>query len=319
MLFPVNISKKLRERGKSTVGQRMGALFFVILLIDGGIIAYMSPLLENVGIPMWATILIVLLITALIGWGIVRHFVIREDDKYEEYSASKSASLANYFYIRNKTDLEKIDSVPIHEYTDGNFAILLSITYGTNSEVGNRENKLFFTEVFKRILKQGLSVRTYNIPEDFSDSDEYKTYMSKVSKCDDIKLKNFMVDLLDYDIKINKARSELLNTILLIRTQNPYQIEFLDTVIRGILKSFREYNTSIRGLKFLDSEQMRKFMRDYYCVEALDLTNLKSSEVSSDSLLEYKNVIKVYEVVTQDGKVMKKYDLKIRNGVEKVR
>lgn len=68
----------------------------------------------------------------------------------------------------------------------------------------------------------------------------------------------------------------------------------------------QEYSTrdhSLRSISFLDGKTIRPFMRDYYGLEALDLANLKTSKIDKDTLINYRDFVRVGELGLVSGEV----------------
>ena len=308
MIFPVNIENRIRNKGKTHKKDKIFAIFVIMVLLNVLGVIYVDIPLKGMGIPIFISFLVQLALSVLVVVTIIRIFVVREKSKMSEVEASKDSSLNTYYFLRNKDVLEEIDDVPVFEYTDGNFCIALSLYYGANSDKKSKGNRTILQDLINTCLRFGFTYRTYSLPEKFKESVECFNYTKKFSNIQDKTLREFMVDNLDLALDVCEDRSELLRTVILIKTTTPYQIMNFESVIRAFRELYYTRAHSFRNVVFMGNDEMRAFLRDYYCLEALDLSSLKSREVDDVTLAEFSDLIKVvgYNLRTGKEKVLKK-------------
>lgn len=318
MIFPVNIAERLRTKGKTTKKDKVLLTVVIAIIANVLLFIYISPITKGLHIPTFVLILVQLGITSLITILFIRMFVVREKEKIDESDASSQASLNTYYYLRNKDVLEEIEQVPVFEYTDGNFCIGISLYYGANSDRKVDGNKFIIQNLINLCLSNGMTYRTISLPEKFKESIECYNYTQKLSNIEDSNLRDYMVDNLDMILNVSESSSELLRTVVLIKTSSPYQIQNYEMLIRKLRELFTMRINSFRGLSFMNNEDMRAFMRDYYCLEALDLSALKSKDIDASVLSEYVNMIKLvsYDLKTGTHKIVE--EIKMRNDVKRV-
>ena len=305
MIFPINVYKNIKEAGKTKASEKISAILIAALIVNIIIFAQIQGLLQGIGISPVITILVQLVITILVMIVLIRVFVVREHDKYVEHQKSKDSSLSNYYYIRNKENVDKIEEVPIFQYNNGNYFFIIGFTYGANSDRKKVGNEVFFTKLIRNILKYEMKYRCYQMPEDFRESVECKTFLKSLVNIEDPVLRDYMSKTVEYDLDYCSEFRELFKTVVLVETSNPYQINNIPTLIRDILKDYKNEVLSVRGIEFFDVQEMRNFCRDYHCLEALDLSSLKVNNIDKNTLLEYRNLVKVERIDLSNGKTRK--------------
>lgn len=318
MIFPVNIAEKLRTKGKTPKKDKIFAIVILALIVNALVFIYLNPIVAGLHIPTFLLILVQLLVTVVITVICIRVFVVREKEKIDETDASSQASLNTYYYLRNKDVLEKVEEVPVFEYTDGNFCIGISLYYGANSDRKVEGNRFIIQNLINLCLSNGLIYRTVSLPEKFKESKECFNYTKKLSNIEDSNLRDYMVDNLDMILEQSEQSSELLRTVILIKTASPYQIQTFEMLIRKLRELFSMRANSFRGLSFMDNEDMRAFLRDYYCLEALDLSALKSKEIDSSVLSEYMNMIRLVSYDLKSGAHKVVENVHMRNDARRV-
>lgn len=314
MRYPINVSKALREAGKSTMSEKLVFFAFMGLIANIVVFSQLGTLLGGVGIPTFLIVLGQLIITLLVGTVVVRRFVIREDDKLEEHEKSKDTSLSNYYFIRNREGQEHIESVPVHEYADGNKAIFIRFTYGAATDRSSEETRLILTYLCQITLRYGLEFRMINMPELFEESIECRTMLRNIGNSKHEELSKFMLDQAMFILETCKVSGGLESTIVIIRTKTAIQIDSIAPIIRKLSEEFFRRDHSLRGMQFLDRPALNSLLRDYYCLEALDLAGLKTASVNRNTLIKYRDAIKVVEKEMKNGATKSRLDLNLYTG-----
>lgn len=301
MIFPIHVGNRMKNAGKTTGPQKVSAIVILALLVNIGVFPVINNFLTQFKIPTVLGIITQFIATIIVGIIIIKVFVIREDDKLVEHEHSKDSSLSNYYYIRNKDNLEKIESAPIFEYTDSNFCVVLRLTYGSNSEKKSKGNETLLTSIFNKVLSYDMQVRIYTMPEDFSESVECKTYLNSMSSIDNDSLRSYSSDMINEVLRVTANYRELTTTTIFIKTSNPYQIGNMSPLLRHILREFSTSDTSFRSIEFFNQDSLRVFIRNYHCLEALDLSSLKANEVDSNTLLTFKDLVEISSITLSTG------------------
>lgn len=317
MIFPKNVSQQIRDAGKTSGQEKIGLFFSFSAFLCVITFPYFQSILSKIGFGFIGTLLTQLAIMGIVLFFVFRIFIVNEKDKIKEYEGSQKSSLDTYFNLRDKEYVDTVETAPYFEYSNGNLAVFLNLTYGYNTNNKKVGNEAFLTSVINESLKYNMVVRVYNTPEVFEESPECKSYLKNLSNIEDDRLRTMMGEFINYNLKYCNNFSELMSTTIIIQTTNPYQLDNLGLVIKKILESYSSSRTSIRGLEFFGKEKLRAFLRDYYRLEALDLSGLKSVEVDKKILSKYRKFVKVHEINLKDGKTIMKDKLILKTEVSK--
>lgn len=316
MKFPINILEGVRNAGKSTFSEKLTFVIFLIIIGDFIVYSQFLTVVESYGIPKFLFILIIAGINISIFINIFRFYIVKEDDKISEDNHSRDTSLSNYNYIRDKKEQEVIKVAPIFEYTDGNFFFLLKITYGETDSRKAEGTRKFFEEMTRETLSIGAEIKLYNMPENFEDSiecDNYLSFIGNKTDNDNQELVRTTLDIFDHTLALCSQHRELCSTIVCVKTRVPIQLYMFESLITEIISINSKRSNSIRSLDFADKSSMRNILRDYYCLEALDLASLKSVELSKEIIIKYRNKVKVNSIKYKDGEEELKQKYKFLN------
>lgn len=306
MKFPINISKGIRDAGKTTPMEKFSFGMFIAGIVNFLLFGSLQPLFVGIGIPSFVLILLQLGLTISVGVFILRHFVIREDDKFIEHQNEKDSSLNNYFLIRDKDNQEYIDSIPVYQYTDGSYMFLIRFCFGAATDRKASGSATILNNLYRNVLKYDMEIRTYNMPEVFRESIECKNFLNSISGVEYKPLSSALLEIAKMTLDICDEHSELFDITCLVRTRNPLQVEYIGTLVSKLLRDYSSRTNSFRSIDFLGKDKMRSFLRDYYCLEALDLASLKVSNIPKEVLLKYRNLVTVFELNLKDGSMKKK-------------
>ena len=318
MIFPRNVANKLRSAGKTNNVDRLMFLVFIIFVVDVFIFFEVDAIFDAMHLPTWLLIVLMVLLNLFVLVILIRIFIVRENDKLVEHDMAKDASLSNYYNIINKDVQDFVDAVPVFSFNNGSTGVFLRLTYGATTNVRSRNNARFLTGLYRDALKAHLEVRTFNMPENFSESVECDTMLKGLSGIEDPSLLKAMGSYTSFMLDYCATYSQLQSTIILVRTRSAYQLDSLAIFLRACIASYNTMFTSIRRIEPLNSQRMRMFMSQYYCLEALDLSSLHTKDVSTELLLEYKNLVRVSEINYKNGKRKVLYEQKFKNNSKRM-
>lgn len=319
MKFPINVSKTMREAGKSTGIEKFTALFAFTGFIDFFIFTQLEAFTRGSAFLTGLLFFIIVFFSIVLLIQVIRRFVVREDDKFIEHDKSKDATLADYYYIVEKENNEIVDSSTVFEYRDGNFMVAIKFTYGYTSDTRAESTRKLFMFIYNEVLKREMEVRTENMPEKFSESRECKRFKSSMAEIEEKSVADAMMSITTNLLDICDSYSQMFDTVMIIRTKNPYQVQNMISLIRIISDEFRKHVCSLRGMEFLDQSGLRAFLTEYYCLEALDLTNLKLIDVDTETLLKYRNLVKVHKVELSTGEIKEVSKINLKTGSVKIK
>ena len=303
MKFPNNIVKDIKNSGKTTVTERLSLIAFLAVFINFILYSQLVGLVVSIGIPKMILFLVQLAITGFISLMAFRIFVIREDDKVKEFENSKDSSLSNYYYLLDKDNVERIETAPIFEYSDGNFMMLIRFSYGHSQYDSSVGTRLLYEFLFNECGKADMEVRTFNMPECFKDSVEYSNIISGMSRIKSPELSTVMRDIISNLLDECDKYVGLMDTTIQIKTKSLYQVRDLGTIVKKLMDKYSNTPNSIRSIEFLGKNKLRSFLRDYYCLEALDLSSLKTVSVDRSTLIKSQGLVQVCELELSSGEI----------------
>lgn len=294
MFFPFNVDRQIKTSkqvdggAKATVG---GFLFIV-----GTVVLYstLRNLTYTMGIPAFIPLLATLVISALVGFFLLRFFVFNEKFLVESEEDSKNDSLGKYYKIRESELPRYMEGVEVFENTDGILCACVEVLYGANDKIKSENTLAYLINIFKLISQFSTDFRAYVTMENFLRSKECKNFMNTVNRDSNKSLKPLIAEMSDLILGYTEENSYLYSTFIIIRFPaiNGY-------FLKGLQNKFGEMvtnaNSSIRSIEFVDRARYREFIRNYNLVEALDLSNYKVSNLPSTVYRKYKKSIFIIE------------------------
>ncbi len=320
--YPDDVDSTQEKAGKVSEGE-LSKLFFAVLgLLDFFGVFALPTFLENLGIGLFGSLLILVAINILLVMTIFRFVVFDENKKAREYRAHTSDNFARFFKI-NKNTVETIEvrgygEAQLFQYNNGHYLVALRLRYGSSDtekainikinkntvetiEVrGYGEAQLFqynnghylvalrlrygssdtekaintreaYERIYRLLGQYRMEFKLLSTSENFRESAEYARYRERQNKSKYKELSNRIFENL---MKYTDAYSNVTMNTLLIRTTSKGQTLDLPLVLSEIVRNIEMYNTSIRGVEFLEFPQFIEFVREYYGLEAIDLLDL---------------------------------------------
>lgn len=295
MFFPYNVDSQVKASKKADDGTKRS--FFLLIYFIACIVLYFilrDILVIQFGMPWFVSILTTLVLSLTIGFFLLRFFVFNEKFLVESEEDSKSDSLGKYYKIRESELPQIIDGIEVFENTDGILCACIEILYGPNSEDKSEFTLVYLKHIFRALSQFSVDFRAYVTKENFLRSKECKNFLNTVNKPSNPELKSFVVEMSDLLLGFTKERSYLYSTFVIVRFPaiNAHSLKGLRTKFNEIASAS---TSSIRSIEFVDRSRFREFIRDYNLVEALDLSNYRTSDLPSNVYRKYKNKIFVIE------------------------
>lgn len=287
MIFPHNIDKVVRDSKKSSGKDKVTFSITVGVVVDIYLYATVAPKLKVAyNIPMFLSLLVLIIINAIIGITLFRVFIVKEKDQLKEFENSKADSLSRYYFIRERENPKVVDGIEVFENVDGNFFFCLQIFYGPNDLDKSEGTLRYYSTFFNMMSRYCIDFRPYVCREQFRESIECKRFLNGLGKTDNQNLTKAMLEISDMLLDFTDKNGQLYSTYVIGR-MTPFQLSSikalrseLDTLLSTDLHSIRNYN-------FLDKKQFRDFIRDYCNVEALDLSNIRNPQASAQLMRTY--------------------------------
>lgn len=286
MIFPHNIEGLLSSNKKSKTKDKVGLFLVVLGVVDVYIFYTFATFLKvEYHIPRFVVALVLLLLNIALVIFTVRFFVIKEEEQMKEFENSKDDSLARYYRVREREIPTLVDGIEIHENIDGNLFVCLQIFYGPNDTEKSEGTYKFFARLFNILSTYCIDFRPYVAKEIFSQSEECKRFMRFRGNSSNPELSKAMMTIKDDILDFTESHGQLYSTYILIR-MTPIQVRSIGALKNQIDELLASRN-SIRAVEFLDKKKYRNFIREYYNIEALDLSSLRNPNLSKRILRMY--------------------------------
>ena len=295
--YPDDVDSTQEKAGKVSEGE-LSKLFFTALgLIDLVGVFTLPTFLENLGIGFFGSLLILIVINLLLFMTIFRFVVFDENKKAREYRAHTSDNFARFFKI-NKNTIETIEvpgygEVQLFQYNNGHYLVALRLRYGSSDTEKAINTREAYERIYRLLGQYRMEFKLLSTSENFRESAEYARYRERQNKSKYKELSNRIFENL---MKYTDAYSNVTMNTLLIRTTSKGQTLDLPLVLSEIVRHIEMYNTSIRGVEFLEFPQFIEFVREYYVLEAIDLSRLKDMEQNYSELNRMLKEVGVFEI-----------------------
>lgn len=308
MFFPYNIDNQIKVSKQSDPSDRRSVILLVFFVSMIVLYYFLRNILTNkFGFPNWVSGVCTIFISVVVGGILLRFLVFNERAIVQAEEDSESDSLGKYYKIRESELPIIMDGIEVFENTDGMLCACIEILYGPNSKEKSEFTLDYLNDIFKSVSNFSVDFRTYITRENFLRSKECKNFLKTVNNNSNTELKNLVSEMSDLILSYTELRSYLYSTFIIVRFP-PISGHSLK-VLRGKLNEIvSNENSSIRSIEFADRSRFREFIRNYNLVEALDLSNYKSSDITINAYRKYKKSIFVIEGVET------KYEYK--NGVK---
>lgn len=302
MIFPWNVDQGNKGGNKSSTGEKIQFGVGIFVVVNIIIAVFMSSFLTGIGIPVWVGILIQLFIVSIIAIFFLRFFVLKEDERMQEYNSGES--FVKYYKFR-KDSVEEYTSygrkVLAYEYDNGTCTFIMEMKYGSNDKKKEKNTRDVLEQILKVIYSNRLEVRTIVMPEDFLAGQEAKRMMEVVNKAKGTKIGKYNLKLVDGVLEHTKD-SNLESLYIMVKTTAIYQKYELDTVLNSILSLILSSSTCFREVNFLDKDGLVHLMKRFYGVEAIDLSMVKAVESSENTVALYQEMVSLYQINSVEGK-----------------
>ena len=306
MLYPLDVHKRTSDAGKLVAKDKSNFIVMMTIIANVAFFFFISTIFKKfLGLGIGWAILVQLILGSIIGSLIFRFWIFDEDEKIREYNGYGSDSFAPYYGMR-KDVVDDLDiglgrTVNIFEYVNGTALAVIRLRYGSNSNEKARETADTFTRIFRTIASYGFEFRTVVMTEDFEYTDEYEALIKRLNGISDTNLSATMLNIAETILKKSHEESNVDVMYLLVRTRTNVQKYDLDTGIKSLVHIMTQGRTAFRSVEFLDKEQLKNFQREYYGLEAMDLSLLKAIKPDMETLEEYMKLVKVCEIEATDG------------------
>ena len=283
MFFPYNIDNQIKKTKKADKKDITSIVMFCLSVLG----FFLFRFLVSLGIlPWWLCLIFTILVLLAISTFILIIFVYRGRELVEEDEESKVDSLERFYKIV-ETELPTIvDGIEVFENIDGNMCACLELLYGPNDKVKSDNTLKFLVSLFNSVSKFCIDFKVYVTKEDFLRSIECKRFLNTVNSVKDPTLASVIAEMSDLILGYTETKSNLYSTYIIIRF-TPANISNLNGLKVQLLESLNNSNSSVRNIEFSDRKRFRSFIREYYRVEALDLSSFRGGKLTNRLIKKY--------------------------------
>jgi len=268
-IYPLDVHSEITLTSKSKTS---GKSLFIRLILAGLTFLFAiggNMLLGFLGVPFLGFIagLIVGLWLSLVIWN--KH-IEREEAVIENPDENK----AMRFFKINLGREDYIDDVPIIEYTNGDKAVILSISLGNQTEPGKQIIQEFLDMMFSICHKNKIKFKIFTTVEEWEDSDIHDRLLKTYGRINDAKLKAALFESITAQSEdFAKSKVLQLNFIFIDRE---FELSKLKTVI-DYVASFREERlrlSSFRSMRWNTQEMTVRLFCRFLGIKLIDSSPL---------------------------------------------
>lgn len=306
MIFPIDINRRIANKSR-IAGDNLIQLVVSIAFVGNFIgIFLMNWVVDSfLGGGMVKAIVLLLLIDLVVGIFVFRFVIFDENAKISEYMNFENDSFSKYMNVRkdvNHSVTVNEQKVSVIEFANGSASCVLEFRFGSNDNEKSKRTAAVFQEIYKTIALYGFEARTVVMSEDFSNSNEFRDYMKTINQIQSKKLKDAMVAASGAVLKYSADRSSVNCIYLTVRSLNSYSRAELETIMNRIINLVIENHTAFRSVQFLGIEELLEFYRSFYGIAAIDLSMMKTIEMSQEVNDGYGKIVNIYGMETESGK-----------------
>lgn len=297
--YPNDVDKITQKAGTVSDNEKVTTFLALFFMANVGLFMILPRIVTKMGGNVIIAFIVQLLLNLVFGTTIFRFFIFKENDRIKEYKSYNQDAFSKYFKIGKEPvmqiDVEGYGPVDVFGFTDnGMYLVALHLRYGSNNNVKDKKTKEALQEMFKVLCRANLGYTIVYSDEVFRESVEFKNYMRKINKG---VYKDNMLRIFNYALETS-GRSSVTATTILISTLRKHQIYELNTTLANLLNLANSNFNAFRSAEFLTFNQFIEFARDYYGLEVIDLSMIKSLDGAKYMISDYIDRVKVYKIKT---------------------
>lgn len=306
IIYPSRVYDAGVDHTKETKEQGIRTALILLLMGCGVLFLLLSSILKSTfGLSsFWAFLLVGILVT-IGGIYVFRYVIFKEEDKLEEFLNEDTDNLGKYFnlLIGQETYMDVGGlKVPYYKFNNGSFAICLKLRHGSTTVDKKYNTRNVMTKIYDILGRSKLSFKQIIKEENFQESNEYRAYIDKINNIQDEKFRGIIREIATFNFEKSKAESLVDCTYLIIKAKNAYQREQASHAILEIKQLLDKTPTVYRDYSLLSFEEYIELCREYFGVDVIDLTTIRTINPSRDILSAYRNLVYTVEVILDKGK-----------------
>lgn len=303
MFFPYRVGESLNKKVDIDGKGIFTVAFFAELVAGVFVYSYINTFLSQfISFHSIISFLIVLVLIVVVSITVIRIFIIDESSKLKEESNSKDDKLERFYQIRETELPTIIDDIEVFENLDGNLVACVEILYGPNDKYKAEKSLSILTYIMGRLGSFCLDFKTYTIREEFDKSIECKRFLSTINRSKNKGTSPHTSAIADKVLRITREKGKLESTFIVMRF-TPLNSQGLKGLKNDLIETTLSSNSSIRSINFVDRARYREFIREYFCVDALDLGGFRNQGLTKKLMKKYRKEIYYVENANVDIKV----------------
>jgi hypothetical protein len=197
---------------------------------------------------------------------------------------------------------------PVYEYDNGSMKLVLRFLYGSNSARQEANTYLVLSRILNLLGSHGFEVRVTTSKENFSESVEAREHVAALNRSTDKVLAKTMMDITQAVFDESARTSNVDVLYVTARTKFNYQKLVLGDVVRDIFILLKENRTGFRSVEALYKKYVLEHYKDFYGLEAIDLSLMKVRDIveSEEGIAK---LVEVYQLIDSEGRTYTKSDI----------
>lgn len=305
MVYPENVDREMKNVGKLTGQSRTQVIIYGIITLSIISLFVLRSLFSRFfGLGFAWSIIAQLVITSSVLIFCFRFFVVKEDEKMEEYENSDSDSFVKFIKIRKDTEqiIKLNNGLPIStfDFVNGNNFCIICFKFGENNAVKAEATRRALEMIFSTLYTNNLEHREFCMPENFENSVEYKRYVSQINSIEDKKLANHLMLVAREVLNFSKEYSNVDCIYMLISTKTSTQQLEMTAALNAVVNILDSSNTAFREYRFLNVDEVFEFYESFSGLEVIDISMIKAldTEIDRDDL----DSVSLYGVITTNNR-----------------
>ena len=321
MIFPLDVNKSISDQ-KKIAGENKVQLTIVLFVVGSAIafiaIDYIFCIMLGLSLGVAVGVFLVLLL--MVGVLVFRFLIFDEDAKKKELEGSDSDSFSRYMWLRSEirksaTVQEKLS---IYEFTNGSAMCAIELRFGSNNDEKTSTTAYVNEAIIQLANEYKLESRIIVMPEDFANSEDFRRDVLAINA---IKDKDAAKNVMIINDAIMEESCKCCNVdivYIMLRTLGNYQLADLEIVLRKLIGLFSHNVTAYRSIHFLEPDELMEFYREFYGIAAIDLSMMRTLELSQQLSDEFDNVVSTLRLKTKTGRVFESDTVLIKETAERL-
>lgn len=304
--FPQNVEKTVEAVTKLGTGDKARISIGLGIVVNIALIVWLSPIMTSVGIPVWLYIIIQVSVFTILIIYIIRIVVLKEPERIKEVNDGTTDSFSRMYYLRNLDSGEvlKIGSsyIPMYEMDNGQTVLYIKCLFGEKTDEGSIGTREIYHGLAHLVGEAKMELTCTVSDEVFEDSPEYADMLEYMSNIDDPLLSRAIREVFREVTEITAELSSVDCVVFRIKTRSVNQKYIIEDLMRKIYGLLEDNLHNFRRVQVIYKKEILDYFKDFYGLEAIDLSRMKlmESKISSSAT---KGMVEILSFVDMNGTV----------------